>query len=99
MLPYLPMLDAYGTLVIVGISPGLNVSCGALIGGNRKVSGSNIGSPDQIKRMLQLVVDNKIESWIQKYDMGNINQALNDFEEVGPRFRYVLVNKDNGGKL
>lgn len=97
--PYMPLLDAYGTLVIVGISPKLNIKCNDLITANRKVAGSNIGSPEQIKRMLKLVEEHKLESWIEKYDMEDINQALIDFEKKDPRFRYVLVNKDLGGKL
>ena len=87
-------------MCLVGISPKLSgVTGGNLIGGNRKLAGSNVGSPAQIKRMLALAKDKNIESWIQKYDFDDINKALMDFEDGKPRFRFVLVNTDNGGKV
>jgi alcohol dehydrogenase (NADP+) len=63
------------------------------------VAGSNIGSPDMIKRMLDFVKEKDIKPWIQKYDMEDINKALPDFRECKPRYRFVLVNKANGGVM
>lgn len=41
----------------------------------------------------------KLSPWVEKYDMDDINTALKDFNEGKPKYRYVLVNKDNGGKM
>ncbi|WVW86524.1 hypothetical protein I302_108573 [Kwoniella bestiolae CBS 10118] len=100
VLPYMPLLRPHGTLCLVGIvrNP-LSVPCFSLISGNRRVAGSNVGSPAAIGRMLQLVVDKKIESWVQRWSFNDINKALPAFEEGKPRFRFVMVNTENGGKL
>lgn len=70
-----------------------------MIDGNRKVARHNIGSPAQIRRILDLAVEKKIESCFQKWDFDDINKALPAFEEEVPRYRYVMVITDNGGKL
>lgn len=67
--------------------------------GNRSVGGSDIGSPDEITRMLRFAVDHNIQSWIQNYNMKDINTAMPDFRAGKPRYRLVLVNTDNGGKM
>jgi alcohol dehydrogenase (NADP+) len=63
------------------------------------ISGSNIGSPALLEEMLQFAAKHDVKPWIQKYDMDNINQAMPDFEAGKPRYRFVLVNTDNGGKM
>lgn len=97
---YLPLLKPHGYFVIVGIAPKpLEIPTFALLGGNYKVAGSNIGSPNQIMRMLDFAAKHKIAPWIQKYNMDDINKAMPDFQEGKPRYRFVLVNTDNGGKM
>jgi D-arabinose 1-dehydrogenase-like Zn-dependent alcohol dehydrogenase len=49
--------------------------------------------------MLSFAAEHKISPWIQKYNMDNINTALPDFKAGKPRYRFVLVNTDNGGKM
>lgn len=66
---------------------------------NGRVAGSNIGSPDMIKRMLAFVKEHDIKPWIQKYEMDAINHALPDFRDGKPRYRFVLVNTSNGGLM
>jgi alcohol dehydrogenase (NADP+) len=63
------------------------------------VSGSAIGSPAQIERMFRLAKEHGIETYHQKYDFKDINQAFADFDEGKPRFRFVLVNTENGGEM
>jgi D-arabinose 1-dehydrogenase-like Zn-dependent alcohol dehydrogenase len=76
-----------------------------LILGNVKVGGSNIGSPAMIRKMLEFAAEHDIGTkqspspYIQKYNMDDINKALPDFKAGKPRFRFVLVNTDNGGIL
>jgi alcohol dehydrogenase (NADP+) len=52
-----------------------------------------------IMRMLDFVKEKDIKPWIQKYDMEDINKALPDFRAGKPRYRFVLVNKANGGVM
>lgn len=45
--------------------------------------------------MLDLVAEKKIKAWVQTMPMKEANQALRDFEAGKPRYRLVLVNKEN----
>lgn len=63
------------------------------------VAGSTIGSPSELKEMLEFAAKHNVRPWIQKYDMDDINKALPDFKAGKPRFRFVLVNTDQGGKM
>lgn len=58
----------------------------------RRVAGSFIGSPSEIREMLKLAADQKIKPWVQVRPMSDANQAIIDFEDGKPRFRYVLAN-------
>jgi alcohol dehydrogenase (NADP+) len=77
----------------------MKVSTGPLISRTIGVSGSTIGDPAQIGRMLKLAQDTGIKTWYQKYNFRDINKAFEDFEQGKPRFRIVLVNEENGGKI
>jgi alcohol dehydrogenase (NADP+) len=57
-----------------------------------KIAGSLIGSPKEIREMLQLAAEQKVKPWINKRPMSEANQAVVDFEEGKPRYRYVLCN-------
>jgi alcohol dehydrogenase (NADP+) len=73
-----------------------------LIANEIKVGGSAIGSPAEISEMLQLAVDKKIKPWVETRPLKEANQAILDFEEGKPRYRYVLVNEkhaQNGSRL
>lgn len=58
-----------------------------------KVGGSNIGSVDQIKEMLDFAEAKNIKPWIQTRPMSDANQAIVDMEDGKARYRYVLVNE------
>jgi alcohol dehydrogenase (NADP+) len=57
------------------------------------------GSPSQIKEMLELAATQSIHPWIIKRPMDEVNQAVPDMHAGKARYRYVLVNEHNGGKL
>jgi alcohol dehydrogenase (NADP+) len=40
-----------------------------------------------------------IKPWIQKYSMKDANQAVVDMDNSKAKYRFVLVNESNGGKL
>lgn len=64
----------------------------ALIIKKVKIGGSLIGSPAEIREMLQLAADKGIHPWINERPMGEANGAIVDFEKGVPRYRFVLKN-------
>ena len=91
---YLSLLDIGGQFIQVGApeDPVPSFMAFSLILKKVKVGGSLIGSPDEIREMLQLAADKKIHPWINERPMADANQALVDFEKGLPRYRYVLKN-------
>lgn len=49
--------------------------------------------------MLDFAAEKQIKPWIQKWNMDDINKAMPAFKDGQPRYRFVLVNADNGGQL
>ena len=94
---YLKLLGVGGQLIQVGAPedkiPPFNAF--DILTRGLKVGGSAIGSPQEIRRMLQLAVDHKISSWTQTYPLKDVNTALKDFDAGKPRYRFVLVNEGN----
>ena len=91
---YLGLLDINGQFVQVGApeDPIPQFNAFALILKNIKIGGSLIGSPREIREMLELAASTKTRAWVQTREMRDANQVLVDFSEGLPRYRYVLVN-------
>ena len=88
------MLALDGTMVQVGVpEEAVPMRFGALIYQRRRLAGSLIGSPAEIREMLQLSADKKVEPWVEQLPMSEANKAIVDFAAGKPRFRYVLVNE------
>ncbi|KAK8854970.1 hypothetical protein IAR55_003710 [Kwoniella newhampshirensis] len=97
---YIPLLRPRGVFCFVGIVPKpLEFGLFPLVMSSAHIAGSNIGNPDGIARMLKFVVEKNIKPWIQRWDMDEINKAMPSFVNGDPRYRFVLVNTDNGGKM
>lgn len=92
---YSQLLKFRGTLVQLGAPEdgALEIPAMALIMKGIKLGGSLIGSPDEIREMLQLAVDKKVHPWIEERPMKEANQAIKDMDAGSARFRYVLVNE------
>lgn len=92
---YLTLLRFNGTFVQVGAPedpiPGFNAF--ALMGKRAKVTGSMIGSPQEIKDMLKLFAEKGVKTWNNNVPMGDANRAIVDMEAGKARYRYVLVNE------
>jgi len=58
-----------------------------------KIGGSAIGSPKEIREMLDLAAAKGVHPWINKKPLDQANQAVVDFEAGKPRYRFVLVNE------
>ncbi|CAO3694509.1 unnamed protein product [Rhizopus stolonifer] len=54
--------------------------------------GSTIGSPSMIEEMLLFAAKHNVKPWINKYSMKDTLQAIKDFREGKPRYRFVLEN-------
>lgn len=91
---YLKLLDIGGTYIQVGAPedevPGF--SAFALIFKRVKIGGSLIGSPKEIREMLNLADQHQVKPWIEQRPMKEANKVLVDFNSGLPRYRYVLCN-------
>ena len=92
---YLRLLRVGGQYIQVGVPedkiPPFNAF--SLIGKGVKMGGSSIGSPQEIREMLQLAAEKGVHPWINKRPLGQANKAILDFEAGKPRYRFVLVNE------
>lgn len=93
---YMGLLKKGGSFCQVGLPddgpfsiPGIVV-----VLGRSKFSGSLIGSPQDLRDMLDFVVEKNIKGLVQERSMKDANQAIVDLENGKARYRYVLVNED-----
>ncbi|KAI9677369.1 MAG: hypothetical protein M1817_006321 [Caeruleum heppii] len=92
---YLQLLRTNGQFIQVGAPedaiPAFNAF--ALIQKGVKIGGSAIGSPEEIRQMLDLAARQKIKPWINARPLKDANQAVIDMDAGKARYRYVLVNE------
>lgn len=69
------------------------VNAFSLIVNRIKIGGSLIGSPGEIREMLQLAADKQIKPWVETRPFSDANQAVVDMDAGKARYRYVLVNE------
>lgn len=94
MKEYLGLLDVNGSLVQVGIPEDGELTAPILpLIPRRKVESSLIGSPAEIREMLNLVAEKGVKPWIQTIPMKEANRAIVDMRAGNARYRYVLSNK------
>ncbi|KAL1409368.1 hypothetical protein Q8F55_003350 [Vanrija albida] len=98
---YLSLLRPRGTFVMVGVVPTpLQVPTFPLIFNSLAVAGSLIGSPSQIAELFELIAAHpEAAPWVNKYRFEDINTAMADFNAGKAKYRLVVVNEENGGKL
>jgi len=91
---YLRLLKTDGVFVQVGApeQPLPPVMAFSLIQKGVKITGSNIGSPEDIRAMLKLAAEKRVLPWIQKRAMKDVNVTLKDMHAGKARYRYVLLN-------
>lgn len=96
---YLQLLRVHGTFIQVGAPEDRMPAfyAFALIVKGVKLGGSAIGSPAEIREMLDLTVEKKVKPWINKRPLKEANQAVRDMTEGKARYRYVLVNEAHAG--
>ncbi|KAM0755478.1 GroES-like protein [Meredithblackwellia eburnea MCA 4105] len=101
ILGYLSLLRPGGHLVLVGApeEPLPSFSVFPLIMSNVHITGSAIASPKLINEMLALAAKQDVTPWIIKRPLAEVNETVVDMSNSKARYRFVLVNTDNGGKL
>ena len=62
----------------------------SLIDGQKCVSGSAIGSPIHMGKMLEFCVRHKIEPQVEHFTMSRVNEALEHLRSGKARYRVVL---------
>ena len=100
LMQYLQLLRTHGQFIQVGapedILPGFN--CFALIAKGAKIGGSAIGSPEEIRHMLDLFAKNGVKTWNNNVPMKDANKAIVDMDKGKARYRIVLVNEKHATK-
>lgn len=94
---YLSLLRYGGSFIQVGLPDGgmLGLPVFTVLRSNLKVGGSFIGSPNEIREMLDFVAEKGIHPWVEQRSMKDANQAIVDMEKGKARYRYVLVNEQH----
>lgn len=95
LLEYFQLLKARGTFVQLGAPEDgvLQMSAFALIPKGIKLGGSLIGSPAEIREMLDLAAAKNLHPWVEERPMAQANQAIQDMDAGKARYRLVLVNE------
>lgn len=90
---YLNTLKPQGRLHVVGaVLDPLEISAFALIMGQRQISGSPVGSPENIQKMLNFAAQHDIKPIIETYKMSEVNAAISRLKSGKTRYRIVLTN-------
>ena len=88
---YMGTLRPKGRLHFVGATmEPLDVGAFPLIMGQRSISGSPVGSPENISKMLNFSVQHNIKPVIEKYSFDKVNEALTRLRSGQTHYRIVL---------
>ncbi len=90
---YLAALGPKGRLHTVGavLNP-IPVPAFGLIGGQKSISGSPLGSPATTSKMLEFCARHGIEAITENFPMSKVNEAIAHLREGKARYRVVLEN-------
>lgn len=88
---YLATLRPKGRLHFVGatLEP-LDIGVFSLIGGQRSISGSPVGSPATIAKMLEFAVRHHIQPQVEVFPFDQVNRAVERLRSGQARYRVVL---------
>ena len=91
---YLTTLAPKGTFHTVGaVLEPMPIPAFSLIGGEKSVSGSPLGSPALTRTMLEFCVRHDIYPIVEEFPLNKVNEALRHLEEGKARYRIVLKNE------
>jgi alcohol dehydrogenase (NADP+) len=97
---YFQLIRVGGTFIQVGAPEDVipAFSAFSLMAKGVKFGGSMIGSPKEIREMLELAAEKNVRSWVRERPMGEANRAVVDMDKGLARYRYVLVNEQGQGQ-
>ena len=88
---YIGTLRPKGRLHFVGVALApIDVGAFPLIKGQYSISGSPVGSPANIAKMLNFAAQHNIKPVIEKYSFDNINEAITRLRSGQAHYRIVL---------
>ena len=88
---YLNIIKPRGRLHFVGaVLEPIKSSVFSLMTGRRSISGSPVGSPKNIKKMLNFCVEHNIKPIVEHFKFSDINKAIEKVRGNEVRFRAVL---------
>lgn len=88
---YLGTLKPKGRLHFVGatLDP-IDIGAFGLIGAQKQISGSPVGSPATIAQMLEFARQHNIAPQIERFKMSDVNDAIEHLKSGKARYRIVL---------
>jgi uncharacterized zinc-type alcohol dehydrogenase-like protein len=90
---YVNALRPKGTLCLLGASPSnLSISPFSLLGADKVIAGSNIGSPSVLREMLDVAARHNVKAITESFAMKNANEAIARVKKNQVRYRAVLAN-------
>ncbi len=88
---YIMALKPKGRLHFLGVPmDSLNLGVFPLIMGQRSISGSPVGSPANIAKMLEFAVRHNIKPIVEHYRLDQVNEAMEKLRHGDVRYRIVL---------
>jgi uncharacterized zinc-type alcohol dehydrogenase-like protein len=90
---YLQALRPTGTLCFVGVPPSaVSFQAFPLISGLRSITGSPIGSPHQLREMIDVAARHGVKATTEAFPMAKANDAIEKVKKNKVRYRAVLAN-------
>lgn len=84
-------LAPHGRLHVVGaVLEPMPIPAFALIGGSKRVSGSPLGSPACIERMLEFAARHAVAPRVERFPFSRVNEAIEHLRAGKARYRVVL---------
>ncbi|WP_299009609.1 NAD(P)-dependent alcohol dehydrogenase [uncultured Shewanella sp.] len=91
---YLATLKPEGRLHFVGMGlDSVSFTLPQLIPWQRMISGSPVGSPNNIRKMLDFAQQHQIEAKVEYYPFSQINEAIRKLRKGEARYRLVLTHE------
>ena len=82
-----------GTLCMVGVPPSpMTIQAFPLVSGERSVTGSNTGSPQDLHEMLDVAARHGVKAITERFAMAKANDAIAKVKKGKVRYRAVLTN-------
>ena len=88
---YIAALRPKGRLHLVGVTPNpISSKIFPMIGGQKSISGSPVGSPVTLARMLDFAARHGVEPITETFSFDQVNQAMEKLRSGKPRYRLVV---------